>query len=172
MSAATPTQQQQKADKKQQEIREEELRDLHAKTHEKATKISKDTKNFAREVNEKASKKFEEGESYLKKIYSIIGKYASATSQYLSASVVDGSVLLKEKTNVLLQEFKNPVVSGHFILGVSILTAILHGYAEHHARYLKGKSDKEILLITGGSLLALVADGVLVKNLYPKYKRE
>ncbi|XBW34663.1 hypothetical protein QEN19_000230 [Hanseniaspora menglaensis] len=96
---------------------------------------------------------------------------------YAATDIVKNkATYIYQKTLVGLQqilvELQNPIVFSHLITYGVIVTKVFNGYAYYHTRYLKGKTDNQILLASGGTLLALFADGVFIKKYCKKFDKK
>ena len=147
---------------------------------EKTKQSGKQFNNDSKKLAEKATKDVvENGEEFLDKTKKKCEPYVEDAKHQVS----EAASFFKEKATYIYQkalvglqqilvELQNPIVSGHLLFYGVIATKVLNGYAQYHSRYLKGKTDNEILLASGGTLLALLADGALIKKYYKKFDKK
>lgn len=146
------------------------------KTKESAKEFGKDAKDLASSASKDAKKNGEDALDktkkkcgpYVDEVKSVLGEVYS----YLKAK----TTLAYQKTLVgmqgLLVELQNPIVSGHVLFYSTLISSALNGYAHYHSRYLKGKTDKEILTIAAGATAFLAADSLFIKKFYKKFDKK
>ncbi|QLL34977.1 hypothetical protein HG536_0H03530 [Torulaspora globosa] len=71
-----------------------------------------------------------------------------------------------------MTELKNPVILLNVLAGSGVIGALLTGYAKYDARYLKNKSDGDILCLVGSATALLAIDTVLSVKYYSKYDKK
>ncbi|KAL6929472.1 hypothetical protein ACO0SA_000874 [Hanseniaspora valbyensis] len=138
---------------------------------EKTKQSGKQFNNDSKKLAEKATKDVvENGEEFLDKTKKKCEPYVEDAKHQEKATYIYQKALVGLQQ--ILVELQNPIVSGHLLFYGVIATKVLNGYAQYHSRYLKGKTDNEILLASGGTLLALLADGALIKKYYKKFDKK
>lgn len=71
-----------------------------------------------------------------------------------------------------LTELQNPVILLNVLAGTGLIGSLLTGYAKYDARYLRNKSDGDILRVVGGATALLAIDTLLSIKYYPKYDKK
>lgn len=139
-------------------------------------KLADDASEESKKFSKEASKKFRDGENFvvekLKSLQQLLSSVLASGAKTVSNSVSTLAVKTRDTGNKLYLELQNPLVAVNAVLGAGGLCALLHGYAEHHTRYLKGKSDSVILATVSGAAALLVLDGVLVNKYYSKFDKK
>ena len=151
-------------------------KDQFEKTKESAKEFGKDAKDLASSASKDAKKN---GEDALDKTKNKCEPYLEQIKAYFDQAygfVKAKSTLAYQKTLVgiqgILVELQNPIVSGHVLFYSTLITSALNGYAHYHSRYLKGKTDKEILTIATGATAFLAADSLFIKKFYKKFDKK
>ena len=72
----------------------------------------------------------------------------------------------------LATELQNPVVLLNVILGSGVITGLLNGYIKYEKRFLKGKTNNEILGCAGAAVALLTLDGFVSKRYYSKFDQK
>lgn len=143
-----------------------------SKTRKFIEKASEDSKRLA-----KGTKRgLEKGESELWKIWESvhcwIDRTTSVTMKVSNNAASKTAELTKVVASRVYTEAQNPVVFLNALLAGGAVFGSLYGYAEHRARYLKGKSDRTILATVGLITATILADGFLSYNYYKKLDRK
>ncbi|KAL6942527.1 hypothetical protein ACO0QE_003705 [Hanseniaspora vineae] len=142
---------------------------ITAKAKKEAGKLEGEVESFSKKFSNEASKKYHQSESIFKQYLQQSVHLLKNMPAYLYEGGQKTSNALVVYTKKFVRELKNPVFATHFVGGVYLVSKLLNGYA-HHARYLKGKTDKEILMIAGGVGVLGVADVWASKKLYKKFE--
>ncbi|KAL6939281.1 hypothetical protein ACO0RG_003115 [Hanseniaspora osmophila] len=140
-----------------------------SKAKKEAGKLEDEVESFSKKFSNEASKKYHQSESIFKQYLQQSVQLVRNLPAYLYEGGQKTSNAMVVYTKSFVQELKNPVFATHFVGGVYLVSKLLNGYA-HHARYLKGKSDKDILMIAGGVGVLGIADVWVSKKLYKKFE--
>lgn len=73
---------------------------------------------------------------------------------------------------VCFLELQNPVILVNLLLHSSVVCYLCNGYANHNARFLKGKPNSTVLATTAGALGLLTLDGIISKKYYSRYDKK
>ncbi|KAL6944040.1 hypothetical protein ACO0OE_003934 [Hanseniaspora uvarum] len=151
-------------------------KEQYEKTKESAKEFGKDAKDLASSASKDAKQNGEEALDKTKKKCSPYVEQVKTHLENLYGFFKAKSTLAYQKTLVGIQgflvELQNPIVSGHVAFYSSLIASALNGYAHYHSRYLKGKSDKEILTIATGATAFLAADSLFIKKFYKKFDKK
>lgn len=141
--------------------------------------VKEEVKNKATEVVDEARKeedKQDKGEEsclkmYLCKMVTFVREIGAKSKEKFSGKMTCCVSKSCECSCKVAKELQNPVVAANVVIGLGSISALFCGYS-HNKRFLKGKSDKEILAILSGLGVFAVADVFLSYRYYKKLEKK
>lgn len=151
-----------------------------------STKFEKHAEKAGNEMKKAAEELKKDDESYKKeyrKVEHVVVEKVKEVTAFLSATITNTANYVRQATSSTLAasqslsckaltELQNPVILLNVLLGSSIVTALLTGYAKYDARYLKYKSDGTVLTTVGAATALLALDTILSVKYYPKFDKK
>ncbi|SCU83939.1 LAME_0C07426g1_1 [Lachancea meyersii CBS 8951] len=139
-----------------------------------AKKAAQELRSEAQDLRDEAEREFDElkANGTIDKYKNNVVEFLRAASSRVSAVGSYWASKAKQTSSRALQELQNPVVIANVALGSALVSSILRGYAKHHARYLKGKSDAIIISTVGGATAFLALDAFLSAKYYSKFDKK
>ncbi|SCU78032.1 LADA_0A03444g1_1 [Lachancea dasiensis] len=139
-----------------------------------AKKAAQELRDEAQDLREEADKEFEElrDDGTFEKYKKNVVAFLRAASERVAATGACWTSCAQKTGSSVLSELQNPVVIANVALGAGLVSSLLRGYAKHHTRYLKGKSDAVIISTVGGAAAFLALDAFLSLKYYPKFDKK
>ncbi|CEP63000.1 Om14p LALA0_S07e00144g [Lachancea lanzarotensis] len=139
-----------------------------------AKKAAQELRSEAKELREEADREFEElkEDDAVQNYKNTALEYVRIASDRAAALGSYFAAQIKNTSSRAVRELQNPVVVVNAALGAFLVPQLLRGYAKHHARYLRGKSDAIIISTVGAATAFLALDAFLSVKYYSKFDKK
>lgn len=141
----------------------------------RASAVARDAHEAADEAHSEAKKHIGEAEDFVKpywdKFVEFVSSVATRTASVTQATVATVASGASRAAVTIATELQNPVVAVNVLLGAASVGTLLNGYAKER-RFLKGKSDKDIMLIVSGLSVFVATDAFLSYKYYKKLDKK